>query len=131
MRILYVDDHSSQRNIMKQMLELAGHEVFVAGSGEEGIQKTYEIHPDVIIMDLRMHGIGGIEATKAIKKDPELTHIPVIILSAWTSRHNRKRALEAGATHFMTKPVHIKQFIEEINNLNPHKAEAEISSSPH
>ncbi|MCB0153972.1 MAG: response regulator [Anaerolineae bacterium] len=130
MQILYVDDHSSQRNIMKQMLELAGHEVSVASSGEEGIQRTQEIHPDVIIMDLRMQGIGGIEATKAIKGDPELTHIPVIILSAWTSRHNRKRAIEAGATHFMTKPVQIKQFVEEINNLNPHKAEAKVSSSP-
>jgi len=131
MRILYVDDHSSQRDIMKQMLELAGHEVFVAANGEEGIQKTRKMHPDVVVMDLRMQGIDGIEATKEIKRDASLTHIPIIILSAWTSRHNRKQALDAGATYFMTKPVQIKQFVEQIKNLASTPAELDTPTLPH
>ena len=117
MKILYVEDHTSQRDIMKQMLELAGHEVAVARNGEEGIEKTYEWKPDVILMDLRMHGMGGIEATKRIKSDSDLAHIPIIVLSAWTSRHNKEAALKAGAANFITKPVQIEQFIEQINDL--------------
>jgi CheY-like chemotaxis protein len=131
MRILYVDDHSSQRDIMKQMLELAGHEVFVASNGEEGIQETRKMRPDVVVMDLRMQGIGGIEATKEIKRDASLTHIPIIILSAWTSRHNRKQALDAGATYFMTKPVQIKQFVEQIKNLATTQVESDTPNLPH
>ena len=117
MKILYVEDHSSQREIMKQMLELSGHEVAVARSGEEGIRTTYEWLPDVILMDLRMHGIGGIEATRRIKGDEAIAHIPVIVISAWTSRHNREQALQAGATKFVTKPIQIEKFIEQINQL--------------
>lgn len=124
MRILYVEDHSSQREIMKQMLELSGHEVAVARNGEEGIQKTYDWHPDLILMDLRMHGMGGIEATRRLKNDPPVAHIPIIILSAWTSRHNREAALKAGANRFITKPVRIEEFIEQINEFTPSNEQA-------
>lgn len=119
MKILYVEDHSSQRDIMKQMLELSGHDVAVARNGEEGIRKTYEWRPDVILMDLRMHGMGGIEATRHLKNDPIVADIPIIVVSAWTSRDNREEALRAGAAKFITKPVQIEQFIEQINELAP------------
>lgn len=117
MKILYVEDHSSQRDIMKQMLELSGHEVAVARNGEEGIRKTYAWRPDIILMDLRMHGMGGLEATRHLKSDETVAHIPIIVLSAWTSRDNREEALQAGAAKFITKPVQIEQFIEQINEL--------------
>ena len=119
MKILYVEDHSSQRDIMRQMLELSGHEVAVARNGEEGIAKTYEWRPDIILMDLRMHGMGGIEATRHLKSDTAVAHIPIIVLSAWTSRHNKEQALLAGASKFITKPVQIEDFIEQINELAP------------
>lgn len=124
MRILYVEDHSSQREIMKQMLELSGHEVAVARSGEEGIEKTYEWQPDLILMDLRMHGIGGIEATRRLRGDATVAHIPIVILSAWTSRHNKEAALNAGANKFITKPVRIEEFIEQINEFTPSNEQA-------
>ncbi len=117
MKILYVEDHSSQRDIMKQMLELSGHDVAVAHNGEEGVKKTQEWLPDVVLMDLRMQGIGGIEATRLIKQNETTAHIPVIVLSAWTSRHNREQAFEAGAIKFFTKPVQIEKFVEQINEL--------------
>jgi CheY-like chemotaxis protein len=123
MKILYVEDHSSQRDIMKQMLELSGHEVIVAHNGEEGIEKTYEWFPDIILMDLRMQGIGGIEATRRIKSDATIAHIPVIILSAWTSRTNREKALEVGAAKFVTKPVQVDRFIQQINQFSPLEVE--------
>lgn len=104
---------------MKQMLELSGHDVAVAQNGEEGIEKTYEWRPDIILMDLRMNGMGGLEATRRIKSDETIAHIPIIVISAWTSRHNREQAIEAGAVKFVTKPVQVDKFIEQINEFAP------------
>jgi CheY-like chemotaxis protein len=117
MKVLYVEDHPAQSDIIKQMLEFAEHEVVLASSGEEGIKKAREEQPDVILMDLRMPGMGGVEAVKRLKSDPAVSNIPVIVISAWTSRANRDEALQAGAAKFMAKPVDTKRLIEHINNL--------------
>jgi CheY-like chemotaxis protein len=119
MKILYVEDHPAQSDIMRQMLEFSGHTVVLAGSGEEGISKARQEQPDVILMDLRMPGMGGIEAIKQLKKDPAVVAIPVIVLSAWTSRRNREEALEAGAAKFVAKPIDTKRLLDEINKLIP------------
>ena len=117
MKILYVEDHPAQSDIMKQMLEFSGCEVVLARSGEEGIAKAREESPDVILMDLRMPGMGGIEAVRHLKKDATLAVIPVIVLSAWTSRRNREDALEAGAAKFIAKPVNVTRLLGEIEIL--------------
>jgi two-component system cell cycle response regulator DivK len=117
MRILYIEDHPAQSDIMKQMLEFSGYTVVLAMSGEEGIEKARESQPDVILMDLRMPGIGGIEAIKQLKQDPSVADIPVVVLSAWTSQRNREDAEEAGAAKFLAKPVDTKRLVEEINEL--------------
>ncbi|MBN1217743.1 MAG: response regulator [Anaerolineae bacterium] len=117
MKILYVEDHPAQSDIMKQMLEFSGCEVILAHSGEEGIEKARVEQPDVILMDLRMPGMGGIEAVKHLKADSMVSHIPVMVISAWTTRRNREEALEAGAAKFIAKPVDTRRLLEEIENL--------------
>jgi CheY-like chemotaxis protein len=117
MKILYIEDHPAQSDIMKQMLEFSGYEVVLAMNGEEGIEKAREAQPDIILMDLRMPGIGGIEAIKQLKLDPSIAEIPVVVLSAWTSQRNREEAEKAGAAKFLAKPVDTKHLIEEINDL--------------
>ena len=117
MKILYIEDHPAQSDIMKQMLEFSGYTVELAMSGEEGIEKARQTQPDVILMDLRMPGMGGIEAIRQLKKDPSVAGIPVVVLSAWTSQRNREDALAAGAVKFLAKPVDTKRLIGEINEL--------------
>jgi CheY-like chemotaxis protein len=117
MKVLYVEDHPAQSDIIKQMLEFAEYEVVLANSGEQGIEKAREEQPDVILMDLRMPGIGGIEAVKRLKSDPTVSHIPIIVISAWTSRANRDEAIQAGAAKFMAKPVDTMRLIEHIKKL--------------
>jgi len=117
MKILYIEDHPAQSDIMKQMLEFSGYDVVLAMNGEEGIEKAREAQPDIILMDLRMPGMGGIEAIKQLKQDPMVAEIPVMVLSAWTSQRNRDDAHEAGAAKFIAKPVDTKRLIEEINSL--------------
>jgi len=117
MKILYIEDHPAQSDIMKQMLEFSGYTVVLAMNGEEGIEKAREAQPDIILMDLRMPGMGGIEAIKQLKQDPLVAEIPVVVLSAWTSQRNREDAEAAGAAKFLAKPVDTKRLIEEINGL--------------
>ena len=117
MKILYIEDHPAQSDIMKQMLEFSGYTVVLAMNGEEGIEKARAAQPDIILMDLRMPGMGGIEAIKQLKQDPTVAEIPVLVLSAWTSQRNREDAEEAGAAKFLAKPVDTKRLVKEINDL--------------
>ena len=117
MKILYIEDHPAQSDIMKQMLEFSGYDVVLAMNGEEGIEKARTAQPDVILMDLRMPGMGGIEAIRQLKQDSSVAEIPVVVLSAWTSQRNREDAEQAGAAKFLAKPVDTKRLIKEINEL--------------
>jgi CheY-like chemotaxis protein len=117
MKILYIEDHPAQSDIMKQMLEFSGFQVVLAMNGEEGIEKARRDQPDIILMDLRMPGMGGIEAIRQLKQDAAVANIPVMVLSAWTSQRNRDDAYEAGAAKFLAKPVDTRRLIDEINEL--------------
>jgi two-component system cell cycle response regulator len=117
MKILYVEDHPAQGDIMKQKLEWLGYEVALASTGEEGIQKTHQWQPDIILMDLRMPGMGGLEAIKQLKSDPAVANLPIIVISAWTSRNYQEKALQAGAAKFMAKPVETQRLVAQINKL--------------
>jgi CheY-like chemotaxis protein len=117
MKILYVEDHPHHRKIMKELLELSGYNVVLASNGAEGIEKAKEELPDVVVMDLRMPNMDGVEAIKHLKSDPAVSNIPVIAISAWTSKRAREDALRAGAVKFLAKPFDSNRLINEINTL--------------
>ncbi|MFB0535310.1 MAG: response regulator [Anaerolineae bacterium] len=115
-KVLYVEDHEAQRDIMMQMLELYGYEVDVASSGEEGVKKAQEWHPDVVLMDVRMPGrIDGLVAIRQLRDSPDTADIPIIVVSAWGSSKHKERALNAGADVHFTKPVTMDELIAAIN----------------
>ena len=115
-KVLYVEDHEAQRDIMVQMLELYGYEVDVAGSGEEGVEKAQEWHPDVVLMDIRMPGrIDGLVAIRQLRNGSDTADIPIIVISAWGSAKHNERALSAGADAHFTKPVTMDELISAIN----------------
>jgi CheY-like chemotaxis protein len=115
-KVLYVEDHEAQRDIMQQVLEQWGYEFDVACSGEEGVEKAREWHPDVVLMDVRIPGrIDGVAAIQELRNDPDTADIPIIAVSVWGSSQHRERALKAGADVHFTKPVSIGELIEAIN----------------
>ena len=115
-KVLFVEDHEAQRDIVKQVLKQHGYEVDVARSGEEGLEKTREWHPDVVLMDLRMPGrINGLVAIRQLRDNPDTAVIPIIVISAWGSAEHKKQALDAGANVHFTKPVSIDELIAAIN----------------
>ena len=116
-KILYIEDHPAQRDIMAQMLELSGYEVAVASDGLEGVERARSWGPDLILMDLRMPRMDGFEAIRELRKDPDTADVPIIAISAWASAKHKVRAMEAGANDHFTKPVDLSRLLETINRF--------------
>ena len=113
-KVLYIEDHPAQRDILAQMLELNGFEVAVASDGVEGVDKAREWLPDLILMDLRMPRMDGFEAIKVLREEDDTSVIPIIAISAWASAKHKERALAAGANEHFTKPVDLNRLLTTI-----------------
>ena len=104
-KILIVEDHPDSREILAIQLRLMSYEVIEAADGQEGIEKAQAENPNLIIMDLGLPGINGIEATVGLKQNPKTSHIPVIALTAWQGQDYKDKALQAGMAGFLSKPT--------------------------
>lgn len=108
-RILIVEDHADSLKILSIQLKFLGYEVIEANTGEEGIQKAHHHLPEVIIMDIGLPGISGIEATQRLKQSSRTAHIPVIAHTAWGDTL-KSEGETAGISEFLTKPTPPRQF---------------------
>jgi CheY-like chemotaxis protein len=103
--ILLVEDLLDARELYAEYLTYAGFSVATAINGHEAISLTRLLRPDLILMDIRMPGMDGLEATADLKADPELAHIPVVAMTADPSTEIEKRAREAGCSAIIMKPA--------------------------
>jgi CheY-like chemotaxis protein/nitrogen-specific signal transduction histidine kinase len=103
-RVLYIEDSAQNRDIVRRYLQ-GEFEVLEAEDGEHGLDRARREIPDVVLMDLSLPRIDGWEATRRLKAAPRLKHIPVIALTAYVSREDRSKAVEAGCADYLTKPV--------------------------
>ena len=115
--VLVVEDNEMNRDMLTRRLERKGLAVECAVSGPEGIRMASQVLPDIVLMDVALGEMDGWEATRAIKANPQTTHIPVIALTAHALESDRKKSLEAGCSEFETKPVDIDRLITKIKFL--------------
>ena len=108
-RILVVEDNPDNRILITDVLTSLDYEVLVAVDGEEGVAKAEAELPDLILMDLSLPHMDGWTATKHIKSNADLGHIPVIALTAHAMVGDRERALEAGCDDYVSKPIDLKE----------------------
>ncbi len=113
-RVLYVEDAEVIRDTISRLLEVYGYEVAYAKNGQEGVEKAIRWKPDIILMDLRMPVMDGYKAIQEIRFNPQTHHIPVFVVSAWSSRKEREQARLAGANDFFVKPPDLNRLIEAI-----------------
>jgi signal transduction histidine kinase len=104
-RILVVDDESSARNTLEAFLFREGYDLAFAASGPEALDRLDELEPDVILLDVIMPGMDGIEACQRLKTDKRWRHIPIILVTVLDSKEDLARGLDAGADDFLSKPV--------------------------
>src|SRR6266540_2726961 len=105
MKVLIVDDTNTVRTLVQLYLMSTGWEFAEARDGAEGLAKTRELRPDVVISDVRMPGMDGFELCAAIRGDPALRHVSVLLLSMHDDEASRERSRVVGAMDFLKKPV--------------------------
>jgi signal transduction histidine kinase len=110
-RILVVDDNPANLAMVADYLNVKGYAVVVAHEGAEAVAQTREIHPDVIVMDIQMPGMDGLEAIRCIRADPTVATVPIIALTALAMPTDRKQCLAAGADDYLSKPVSLRALV--------------------
>jgi len=113
-KILVVDDEKPIHSYLQQKLTKLGYTVFVAEDGEIALAHAFSHLPDIILMDVKLPRLNGIEACKRLKADARTRHIPVIMLSAKAQSEEIKEGLEAGADRYLCKPVGFPEILKEI-----------------
>ena len=113
-RVLVVDDVTEIREMWRLWLTFWGFTVQEAGNGAEAVEKAIALSPDLILMDLWMPVLDGLQAMKRLRQDGRTAHIPVVALSAQGLMPNAEAAVEAGATLFVQKPCEPDQLLQHI-----------------
>jgi CheY-like chemotaxis protein len=119
--ILLVEDTESVVLMLRDFLELSGYEVEIARNGLEGVSKAISLRPDLILMDVQMPGLDGLEATRRIRKETSLKSTPIVALTALAMPSDRERCLEAGMHDYLSKPINFKELAKAVlrNLSNP------------
>lgn len=116
-RILVVEDNEENRDSLSRRLQRRGFEVLAAADGNVGVATAKAEKPDLVLMDMNMPELDGWEATRQIKADPALAHVPVIALTAHAMSGDRERALAAGCTDYHTKPIEFPKLLAQIETI--------------
>jgi CheY-like chemotaxis protein len=119
-RILVVDDSDDLRSFLVLLLERSGgYETLEAATGEEVVEKAISGRPDLILMDIILPGINGVDATKAIRNNPSTAQIPIIAYSALPLVGWKEQALKAGMVEYLQKPFNLQLLMETIQKFIP------------
>lgn len=112
--ILVVEDNPINMKLVVLLLETAGHKVLSAGSAEAGLTIARDQQPDLILMDIQLAGMDGLEATALLKRDPKTSKIPVIALTALAMKGDEERIMAAGCDGYIAKPINYKEFLATV-----------------
>ena len=114
--LLYVEDNPANMKLVEQLIaRYPDIQMMTAVNGTRGIELARTTHPTVILMDINLPGISGIEALKILREDPVTAHIPIVALSANAMPRDIALGLKAGFFHYLTKPIQVKEFMETLN----------------
>jgi CheY-like chemotaxis protein len=116
-RVLLVEDNEDNRTIYATVLLHFGYDVIEAENGLEGVTAAHQHHPDLVLMDISLPVMDGLEATRRIKSNPRTADIPVIAITANTQEVDRTQALEAGCCRYLAKPVEPRELLAEVDRM--------------
>jgi len=113
-KILIVEDNEANFYLMRFILENAGHETVIVNTGLDAVKAAQEEMPDLIIMDIQLPDINGLEATGKIRASKSNGKIPIIAITSFAMPGDKEKALEAGCTDYIEKPINPDTFLTEI-----------------
>jgi len=112
--ILIVEDNDLNMKLFNDLLQANGYNTVQTKSGMEALQLTREHRPDLILMDIQLPEISGLEVTKRLKADDELKHIPIVAVTAFAMKGDEEKILEGGCEGYIAKPISVPSFLETI-----------------
>lgn len=116
-RILIVEDNDLNLKLFRDLLGANGYETVETREGLEAISLTRNMMPDLILMDIQLPEISGLDITKKIKADPHIQHIPVVAVTAFAMKDDEEKIMQAGCEAYLSKPIAIDQFLATIRHL--------------
>lgn len=115
--ILIVEDNEKNRRLARDVLQVKGYQTIESETAEEGLKLAAEKSPALILMDIQLPGIDGITALKRLRADPKTKSISVIAITASAMTHNRQTMLAEGFDGYQTKPITLKDFLDEVRRV--------------
>jgi two-component system cell cycle response regulator DivK len=112
--ILIVEDNDKNMKLVRDVLQVKGYTTLEAGTAEDGIRLANEHKPDLVLMDIQLPGMNGIEALGVLRADPATAKIPVIAVTASVMQQDRKLITEAGFDAYIGKPINLKEFLATV-----------------
>ncbi len=113
--ILIVEDNEKNMKLLRDVLTFKGHTVLEAVDGETGVALGLSALPDLVLMDIQLPGINGVEALKQLRADARTAHIPIIAVTASVMDQDRRVIIDAGFNGFVSKPVNLKEFMAAVD----------------
>lgn len=115
--ILIVEDNPNNLKLVRDSLQVKGYQTIAAETGEEGVRLAHERQPALILMDIQLPGISGVEALHQLRADPVTRPTPIIAITASVMTQDRKRIMDAGFDGFQGKPISVKQLLATVREI--------------
>lgn len=115
--ILIVEDNELNMKLFNDLLESNGHATLRTKSGLEALALARHHRPDLILMDIQLPEISGLDVTRMLKGDDELRHIPVIAITAFAMKGDEEKILDGGCEAYLSKPISVAKFLETVNSF--------------
>jgi len=115
--VLIIEDNEKNMKLARDVLQVKGYQTLEAATGEEGVRLAKEKVPDLVLMDIQLPGINGIDAFKQLRADPKTARIPVVALTASVTPTDRSAITAAGFDAFVSKPINLKEFLDTVKRL--------------
>ena len=115
--ILIVEDNPNNLKLVRDSLQVKGYQTIAAETGEEGVRLARERHPALILMDIQLPGINGVQALQQLRADPVTSSTPVIAITASVMTRDRTRIMAAGFDGFHGKPISVKQLLATVREI--------------
>jgi two-component system, cell cycle response regulator DivK len=116
-RILVVEDNLKNRKLVRDVLRHSGYDVLEATTGEDGVRMARDLAPDLILMDLQLPGIDGVEALRLIRAEPETRQVPAVAVTAFAMPEDRQRAFDSGFNGYVPKPISVRSLPQQVHDF--------------
>jgi two-component system, cell cycle response regulator DivK len=115
--ILIVEDNEKNRKLARDVLAHRGYRIAEAETGEDGVRLAGELRPDLVLMDIELPGMNGVDALRQLRSNPTTQDIPVMAVTASAMTHDRQKIMAAGFDAYQNKPISVRPFVEAVGEM--------------